>query len=274
MSIPPEFNETEHFQSVVRRYLNKEIREAFQDLGGDDWQPEVGTTRGSMRHALTHKDNDTLQMTMGRMFLYYFTYGGAKALQAPTVIDMTDRLYEDFVYRPEVKLFFYKKVYLGDKKYDQFVGEISYKLINETSATITPTENRRRAERIKNLFATPSRFVWHKGKLKFTYLDIPNGYDLRILASNETEARRIIEQVLDIENKTPNWDKLSTNTPERQSTTTTQKRRIYGEERNVPRWRPTAEVPFLRATMKIHGIPTPVPLVECISGIPIVQVPN
>lgn len=270
--LPPEFNDVEHFQSVVRNYINREIIQDFSDLGDETWQPTIGTSRASMRVALTHKDDDSLMLTHCRMMLYYMTYRKAQDLQAPTFIDMYDRPYEDFTFRPEVNMYFYKGVYLGNGKYDKFKGKISYKLTHETSETITPAKNRARAERIKNLFASPTRFVWHKGKLKYTYFDTPNGYDFRLLVTSEAEAKRIIEQVLDIENKTPDWDKLTAHTPERQATTTRQTKRIYGENREVPRWRPTEQVPFIRATMKIHGIPTPVPLVDCISGIPIVQV--
>lgn len=108
MTVPPEFNETEHFQGVCRRYLNKEIREAFKELGGDDWTPEVGTTRGSMRHALTHKDTDTMQMTLGRMFLYYFTFGKAQALQAPIYGIPATHFQESIKFYPQVRLFLMK----------------------------------------------------------------------------------------------------------------------------------------------------------------------
>lgn len=270
MALPSEFSEVEHLQATIRRYLNREIRNHFSDLGDRYWEPEVTTSRGSMRHALTHKDEDPMQVTVARMMLYYFTYG--KQHELPAFIDMTDRPFEEFVYRPEVTLIFRKHEYIGNGKYEQFAGEISYRVINETSESLTPAKNKIRAERIKRLFTNPTRFIWHKGKLKFTYQDYKNGYYFRLLATNETEAKRVIKQVLDIENKTPNWDKLSTNTPERQSTTTQQTKLIYGENRKVPRWRPVADVPFVRATMKIHGIPKPVPLVDCISGVPIVQV--
>ena len=36
MAIPPEFNNVEHVQNLVRRYVNKEIRSHFADLGECD----------------------------------------------------------------------------------------------------------------------------------------------------------------------------------------------------------------------------------------------
>lgn len=266
--LPPEFNDVEHFQSVVRTYLNREIFEDFKDLGDETWQPTIGTSRASMRVALTHKDDDSLLLTNARMMLYYFTYGGAKSLQVPVFMDMTDRIYDNFTMRPEVNLFFYKKVKIGAGKYELNKGHISYKLVNETSATLTPTENRRRAEKIKDLFAEPNSFIWHKGRIRYTYLDTPHGYDFRFLANSEAEAKRVITQVMRIENHTPDWDLFKTHVPERTATATPQRKLIYGKEREVPRWRPTVEVPFIRATMKIHGMPTPVTLVDVIGSTP------
>ena len=57
MALPEPFSDVEHLQAVVRRYLNKQIREDFRDLfNGDTWEPEIGTTRGSMLRALLHED--------------------------------------------------------------------------------------------------------------------------------------------------------------------------------------------------------------------------
>lgn len=272
MALPEPFSDVEHWQRVVRREYNDEIRQHFKDKfgGSDTWEAEIRTTRGQMLQALLHQDSDPVQLTLGRMKLYDFVF--TRHQQSPTFIDMTDRPFEAFTYRPEVTLYFYKSTTTKEKKIVRDRGFISYRLVGESSETITPAKNRVRAERIKDLFATPNRFIWHKGKLKFTYQDYKNGYFFRVLATTKAEAKRLIEQVLDIERKVPDWDRLSTGTPERQSTKTRQTQRIYGKEREVPRWRPTVDVPFLRATISIHGIPYQVPLLECISGVPIISV--
>jgi len=246
--------------------FNAEVYRHFRDLDSAS-----STNRIALRDSLLIQAKESRTSAMFKV-QYFREFVQKTHLKPEVFIDMKDRPYEDFTFRPEVDMLFYKSVYLGNGKYDKFKVELSYKLVNETSESITPAKNRIRAERIKRLFAEPTRFIWHKGRLRFTYFDIPNGYNLRILATTETEAKRIIEQVLDIENKSPNWDRFGTHTPERQAETTPRTKRIYGENREVPRWRPTENVPFVRATMKIHGIPTPVPLVDCISGIPIVQV--
>lgn len=263
MTIPPEFNNTEHFQSVCRRYLNKEIREAFKDLGGDNWEPEITTTRGSMRHALTHQDNDTIQMTMGRMFLYYFTFGKAQALQTPVYgLPINSYQEESVSFRPQILLYFDQNQTDVEKEQHRVRGEITYRLVNETSQSITEADLKTRANKIKQLFATPNLFVWHKGKVTCRYEDNANGYKLTLFVTNEAEGKRIIEQVLDIENKSPNWENLSitekqANFPNVPSTET-----IYGKSRKGIRRRPVEQVRFRYAVAHIYGLSKPIELVN------------
>lgn len=275
MTIPPEFSETEHFQSVCRRYLNKEIREAFRDLGGDDWEPEVGTTRGSMRQALTHKDNDTLQMTMGRMFLFYFTYGQARALQTPVYgIPITTYQEASLKYKPQINLYFDQSRPEAKKGFSRVTGEISYRLMSETSQSIKESDLKIKANKIKNLFVTPNLFVWHKGKIICKYTDTKNGYKFRLLVTNEAEAKRIIEQVLDIENKTPDWENLTVSESRANFPDIPASEIIYGETRRLPRRRPREDVKFRHATADIWGLPKPIALVDTrfSLGNPLVQV--
>lgn len=263
MTIPPEFSETEHFQSVCRRYLNKEIREAFQDLGGDDWEPEVVTTRGSMRHALTHKDNDTVQMTLGRMFLYYFTYGKARALQTPVYgIPITTYQELSLKYKPQINLYFDQSSPEAKNNNPRVTGEISYRLVNETSESITEAELKTRANKIKSLFVTPNLFVWRKGKIICKYTDTNNGYKLRLLVINEAEGRRIIEQVLDVENKSPDWENLAVSESNAVFPDIPPTQTIYGKQRRTPRRRPVEDIKFRRATADIWGLPKPVALID------------
>lgn len=267
MALPEPFSDIEHLQLVVRRELNRDIREHFRDLHDENgnWEPEIATTRGQMLRALLHEDSDPIQVTVARMMLYYFTYN--KQQETPSIIQMEDRLYEDFNYRPEIKLSFYQSRRDTQEGDPPSTGEITYKLMDETSNTITPAKVRTLAERIKTLFTEPGLFVWHKGKHKYTYLDIPNGYDFRLLAINENEAKRIVEQVLDIERKTPDWNNLALHESKRSHNNASQTKYIYGKNRKVPRWRPTVDVKFRYASIKIHGIPRPISIVDSRNGV-------
>ncbi len=263
MAIPPEFNEVEHLQATIRRYVNRQIREDFQDLGGDNWEPETGTTRGAMRHALTHKDTDPLPVTLSRMFLYYFTYGKAQALQAPIYGIPVTQFQESIKFHPQVKLLFYEDQSLVEDGYKPVKAEISFRLMNETEETITPAKAQILANKIRNLFATGQGFTWKKGREKWVYTDQSRGYQLRVLAWNETEAKKIIEQVLDVQSHTPDWEAyLSLTTKKRSFPTIPGTHRVYGEQRRKPRDRPVAFVRFRLAELKVWGLPHDVTLVD------------
>lgn len=271
MALPEPFSDVEHWQRVVRREYNDEIRQHFRDKFRDsgDWDAEIETTRGQMLQALLHQDSDPVQLTLGRMQLYQFVF--TQRQENTPFIDMYDRPYDDFTYKPEITLYFTQSRRTIPKDQPPATGEISYRIITETSESLTEAKVKIRAERIKNLFAQPTLFTWHKGKSKYTYLDLKNGYDFRLLATSEIEAKRIIEQTLDIESKTPDWDLLKEHTPKKASSNVVQTKRIYGKNRKVPRWRPTEEIKFRYASIKIHGIPRPIYIVDCRYGEPLVK---
>lgn len=263
MSIPPEFNEVELLQSVIRRYVNRQIREDFQDLGGDDWEPEVGTTRGAMRHALTHKDADSVPITLARMFLYYFTYGKAQALQAPLYGIPATQFQESIKFHPQVKLLFLEDQSLVEKGYEEVKAEVSFRLMGETESTITPAKAQTLARKINTLFATGQGFTWKKGHEKWVYTDQSRGYLLRVLAWNESEAKKIIEQVLDVQGHTPNWQEyLSKSTRQRSFSAIPGNHLVYGKQRRKPRDRPVAFVRFRYAELKVWGMAHAVTLVD------------
>lgn len=171
MAIPTEFSEVEHLQSLIRRYLNKQIREDFQDLGGDDWDSDVTTTRGAMRYGLTHKDDDPMQITLVRMFLYYFTYGKAQALQAPFFGLPIQDYQETFKYHPQVKLFFMEDSDEVEKPYLPIRSEITFRLMGETENTINEIKAKTISNRIKTNFCAGSGFRWKRGKETWLYID-------------------------------------------------------------------------------------------------------
>jgi hypothetical protein len=256
MAIPPEFNEVELLQSTIRRYVNRQVKEDFKDLGGDNWEPEVNTTRGAMQHVLTHKDNDSLVMSLNRLFLYYFTYGAAKAMQPDifgSPIVTTDRPRR---YHPQITLHFSNKGYNPTQKHELVEGECSFRLMNETATTITKAELERFAIKIKSLFATPTKFVWHKGKTLISYTDWDKGYQFQLLVTNEAEAKRIVEQVLDIQGHTPEWSKLGINNnsdPNTAYPNAPGNQVILGESVEKVKRRPIENVIFRYATINIHS---------------------
>src|SRR5574339_538846 len=83
MPLPEGFNEFEFLQDLVRRWQNRIVKEEFNHLGGDEFDPDVTISEQALRHACTIKDNDTAEMVNMRLYLYYFLHGKAKKLQPP-----------------------------------------------------------------------------------------------------------------------------------------------------------------------------------------------
>jgi len=265
MAIPEEFNDTEHLQFVIRRYINKQVREDFRDLGGDDWEPDVTTTRGSMRYALTHKDEDPLQVTLGRLFLYYFTYGKARDLQAPMFGIPVQDYQETFKYHPQVKLFFMEDADDVDDKYLPIRSEITFRLMGETENTINEAKARTIANRIRTLFCTGNGFRWKRGRETWLYNDLRRGYRFKLFAWSESEAKRVIEQVLDVQNHAPDWGdclKNATQVKHLRTSIIPKTEFVYGKNRKLPREKPVGYVRFRYAELYVWGLPRPICLVD------------
>ncbi len=268
MAIPPEFNEVELLQSTIRRYVNRQIREDFQDLGGDDWEPEVGTTRGAMRHALTHKDNDSLPMTSLRMFLYYFTYGKAQALQTPVYGIPVTSYQEVRKFQPQIFLHFLEDSSDIEDGYSAVTGDISCRVMNQTSETLSNAELMSYANRIKAAFTPNNGFVWKKGKAMVSYIDRAKGYQLQLLCRNELEGKRVIEQVLDVQQHSPDWKNMNVSENSEASSaypTIPRNITILGKVRKEPRRRPIADVRFTYAAIHLQGLNNAVILVDRIN---------
>lgn len=266
MTIPPEFNEVEHLKSVIRRYVNRQIREDFQDLGGDTWEPETGTTRGAMRHALTHKDNDALPVTLSRLFLYYFTYGKAQALQTPVYGIPTEFYQQDaLTYVPQITLHFKEDSEDVEEGYNAIIGEINFRISGETHKTITEAKLKTLANQIKTNFGANKGFVWRKGKIRCNYSDRSKPYFLQVLSRDVSVGKLIIDRVLDIQNHSPDWKYLNiaeNQEPSQAYPTIPPTEGILSKSRRLPRRRPIADVRFTKAEAHIYGLSVPIILYD------------
>lgn len=274
MPLPEPFSDIEHLQLVIRRYLNKQIREDFKDIfnGGETWEPEVGTTRGAMLRALLHEDSDPIHVTATRMMLYYFTYGKARELQPPQYSIPVLDYQESNRYRPQIHLMFYQSQLDIDTPQDNnsinsqpVKGQISFRLENETTESITMIDLERYANRIKTNFGASGGYRWHKGKITINYVDKSKGYKLKLYCRDKAEGKQLIEQVLDIQQHTPDWQYMTTveaeEPLERYPTIPTPRtKRILGENREQPRRRPVVQVRYRYSLMHLHGLNRPIPL--------------
>jgi hypothetical protein len=113
--------------------------------------------------------------------------------------------------------------------------------------------------------------VWRKGKTMCSYSDWDKGYQLQLLCRDATEGRRIVEQILDIQNDTPEWSYFNTTNnaePSQAFPTIPNIDRAYGANRRQPRRRPIADIRFQFAQLHVLGVPTPLTLVDRTSTFP------
>lgn len=263
MALPSDFSESEHLQDLFRRYANRQVREFFSDLGGEDWQPSIGTPRESLRHGSTHKDDDSLPMTLLRWEL--FNYVRRLKFDVPMIGIPISSFDVERRYKPQIILNFLED--LGDVEpgYEMVTGRISFRLMEHNSETLTPAIAQTFANRIKSNFSNGGGFVWRKGREMVTYNDWNKGYALKVLSRSKANGREVIERTLDIQNDVIDTSKMNSNGNENEAAAypvIPPNDRIYGEIRRTPRKRPLADVRFQYAVLHVHGLQNGIPLVD------------
>jgi hypothetical protein len=258
MPLPEGFSEWEHLQSVVRQVHNKDVQEWFKNQPDDD----ISTPRASLKHACLLKDDDTVDMTILRMWLFEFQCLHAQSLQRPVYGIPVQEYQSDRKFKPQIKLYFFEDY--DPETYAQGIspteGEITFRLMHQTSETIGRSDSERLARRIRQVFAVP-RFTWQKGHFKATYLDEERGYDLRLLVRNKAEGERVVRHVLEIQEHPFDRDFFQFIENERNYPTNPGTHRVYG--RTVKKYvrRRQVDVRFRHAQLFIWGMPNPVNLV-------------
>lgn len=265
MALPEGFSEFEFLQSTFINVQNEIVRDEFRDLG-ESWEidPDVNLGRGALAWASLIKDNDTATMVIMRLFLFYFILRKAKDLQPAIYGIPITSFKEQRKYKPQIKLYFLEDAEDVDAGYSPVDGEISFRLMNKDVNNMSMSELETIANKIKNLFAKPS-FVWKKGKEMYSYTDWSKGYQLQLLCRNEAEAKKIVEQVLDIQGHTPNWAKMNQNNnlePSESYPTVPPTETILGKRVKQARKRPVADVRFQCALFDSHELANPIVLVD------------
>lgn len=167
-----------------------------------------------------------------------------------------------------IKLFFLESYQDVDPEYTPVSGEITFRLMTQTSETLTEAELTAYANKIKAVFGTPP-LKWKKGKDMAAYTDKEKGYQLQLLVRSKADAKVLIENILDIQSHTPDWKFLNykeNDEPTEAFPTIPDKTTILGKQRKLPRNRPIAEVVFQYATCHVHGLPNSICLYDCVGS--------
>jgi hypothetical protein len=197
------------------------------------------------------------------MWLFEVTAGRLQSVQTPIYGIPVQELHRETKFRPQIKLYF-KEPYNIQKHGTgklQARAEIGFRIMNRTSETITRADAVEYAREIKAEFIT-NPLIWKKGKYKCTYLDLENGFDLRLLCASKSEGISTVQSVLKIVDKTYNDDNFqfienTKNFPANPGT-----HRVYGKTLTKPVQRPTLDVKLTHAQLLIYGQLKPVNLVS------------
>ncbi len=261
--------DTEQLQSVIRRYLNEEVKEWFRDIDFDDIDSR--TPRGALLKACRHEDADSFLQTIGRSILFdslirqRFAGFFGNASGGGDVGTTTLRTGVLRKTKPQIVLYFLEDLADVAPEYSPVDGRISFRLMDHTSDSITPLQVNTYRQKVESRFSDNGGFVWKKGKIMCSYSDWAKGYQLQLLCKTVTEGRRVVEQVLDIQNDTPDWSLFNAEENEEPTAaypTIPERVRIYGATRRLPRRRPIADVRFQFSRLTISGVPNPLILAD------------
>ncbi|MCV3216030.1 hypothetical protein OGM63_21380 [Plectonema radiosum NIES-515] len=167
-------------------------------------------------------------------------------------------------YQPQVEIKFLQLYAEKEKDKEQLKGQISFRLTDKKAETITNEDILTLAQKIKAKFATPP-FVWKKGKLLVSYSDWSKGYQFQLLVASKNEAKRIIEQVLDLQGHSPQWEFMNVvqnEAPEKSFDETPKNKIILGKEEKQPTKRREGNVRFQYAQIFLCGREKPITLCD------------
>jgi hypothetical protein len=166
--------------------------------------------------------------------------------------------------KPQIILYFLEKKADVEKGHRPLDGEIKFRIMNKESDTLTETDVKTIAERIKSKFAKP-QFAWHKGKEMISYTDWEKGYQLQILCKDKAVGAAVAEQALDIQGYSldlKNMNHIVNQAAMERYPTIPDRVVILGEIHKLERQRPLATVWFQYAELRLWGRLEPITLVD------------
>lgn len=261
MPEPDNFSPTEQFQDVNKRIWNRLVREYFRDINLPENNLDLTTPRQALLKACLHKDEDSLLLTIGRMQLFLF---GTTFLrdQYPIVAgELLSEIDAKIVYRPRITLYFREDAEDAEPGYSPVEMQTSWRLINETSQTLTESELRRIGTQIKAKFGAGRGYVFRKGRKIVKYLQKEQGYNFLLRARDAQEGKDLIREVLSINGHSLDNQRLVVSEVDNEGDAFPYNpgfQIILGKRKQKPRRRPLVNVRFRYAYATLYGYNKPV----------------
>lgn len=260
MPEPNNFTPTEQLQDINKKIANKIVREDFKDITNLEADLDLTTSRQALLKACLHKEDDSLMLTVARnqLFTQYTSY--ARDQYPLFTGNLLNELSEENAYKPKITLFFKEDDDDIAPDYQPVRMEVSWRLVNETTSSITKTELTTIANKIKILFGSGNGYVFKKGRKIVSYRQKSKGYEFLIHARTLADGKGLIKDVLSMNGdsiesgllKISEVDNETEAFPYNPGTQT-----ILGKKHPKVRKRPLVNVRFRYAYASIYGVKRP-----------------
>jgi len=228
-------------RDFLRKTYNKEVKRWFREQGDSEDVDFANQTRASVYESclISYKDSQNMAILKMRTFreVVQRTHLRPHVYGIPTTeLQIIKR------FKPQVILHFLQDSYRNyEISKSPARGQITFRLMNETSESITQAEVTRLANAVKREFMTGKGHVWSKGRTMFTYTHWEQGYKLQLLCYSETEAKTLIRKVLAIQNHTLDSKCLGINRKDNELSaypSVPETKLILGKSEKMPKRRP------------------------------------
>ncbi|MEM8777784.1 MAG: hypothetical protein AAGF26_02700 [Cyanobacteria bacterium P01_G01_bin.49] len=265
MPVPNNFNTIKHFKDTLKKVHNRQVREYFRDTNLADDVLDISTPRGSLRSACLMQDKDTLPQAIHRYLFYHITVRAGEDFNTAVYGVPVGNYQERRRFRPQIKLFFKEDAQDVDSDYRPLTAELTCRLMDESSETITNIKINDLARAVAREFLPNNGYQFHKGKTLVSYNNPQQGYGLQIYAYSVSEGREVIKKILAIQNHTPDWAHSTVNENQEPSSafpTIPPRATILRQVIRQPRKRPVGHVRFQYALLHLWGRQKPVVLCD------------
>lgn len=256
MPEPDNFTPTEQFQDVNKKIANKIVREYFKDVTNLEDDLDLTAPRQALLKACLHKEEDSLMLTIARnqLFNQYTTYARD---QIPIVAgSLLDEIDASIAYKPKITLYFKEDEDDADPGYRPARMEVSWRLVDETTQTITKAKLTTIANKIKTSFGTGSGYLFRKGRKLVIYHKLSHGYKLTLRARDLAEGKNLIREILSLNGHSLDDEILKISQVDNETEAFPYNpgtQNILGKRRSKPRKRPMVNVKFRYAYATING---------------------
>lgn len=243
-------DEWEFTRSFLRKTYNREVNEYFADID-PEYVGDNATGRTAAKRSCLILPNESQNRAMLKMLT--FRYVIQQVHLRPAVFGLPVTTFQENVrYLPQIIIHYRERsdIARANNRYPlraryavRYRGDVS------DAADLSRLETR-----IKQIFDTPTHH-FDKGRYKFSYRDKEKGYELIVTAASESDAKSVIENLLDINTDTPDWDNLTKSEYTETQPLHGDTLRVGGELYRKPTARPSGKVYFQTAELSVWGMP-------------------